>query len=168
MAKNKLLFPNSFAIEGSLGVVNQLNSLMEDMARNAGWMEIARVGGFTSGTVVPVGSAVRLQDGALNDVPFEADRHDPIAIVSRSTELLRAEFFGLTLDEFQAGHFTTVRILLWGRLAVPHAFAHGSLVYLAAAGGLSDTPFQGGEVPIGEWFNTSPFVGLHLNPETVL
>lgn len=167
MAKNKLLYANTGAIDGSLGAVNQINAMMEDLARNSGWMEMALVAGFPSGTVVPVGSAVRLQETAGNNVPFETGRHDPIAIVQQASQA-RAEFFGLTIDEFQAGHFTYSRILLWGRLRFSHSFTHGDLVYLAATGGLSDSPFQGGEVPIGEWLNSTLFVGVHLNPEIVL
>lgn len=171
MAKFKILHPNNFAIDGSLGPANQLNAFMEDLARNSGWMELARVDGFgVTGDVIPVGTAVRLSEVAVNNVPFETDRSDPIGVVSKVTETGRSEFFGLTIDEFQAGHFTFARILLWGRLAIPHSFAHGALVYLdnGGTGGISDTPFQGGEVPIGEWLKTTPFDGVHLNPEIVL
>lgn len=167
MVKTKLLYPKPFSSDGSLAVVNQLNAMFEDMAHNSGWMELAFVIGFSSGTVIPKGTAVRLT--GAQSLPFETGRHDPIAVVQSATESTRSGFIGLTMDEFQAGHFTLARILLWGRLEFSHAFTHGNLVYLSGTtGGLSDTPFQGGEVPIGEWLDASPFAGVHLTPSIVV
>ena len=169
MAKNKLLYANTGGIDGSLMAVNQINAMMEDLSRHSGWMELCRVDGFgVTGDIIPVGTAVRLSELTTNDVPFETGRTDPIGVCSQSQQSTRDEFFGLTMDEFQANHHTYSRILLWGRLRFSHSFTHGDLVYLAANGGLSDSPFQGGEVPIGEWLNTTPFVGVQLNPEIVL
>lgn len=169
MTKHKLLY-STFSKDGSLGVVNQMNALFEDLSRNSGWMELGFVSGFTSGDIVGVGTPVRLQENAVNSVPFQTGKDDPIAILQKCLQGARSEFFGLVMDEFQAGHFLYSRILLRGRLAMTHAYTHGDLVYLNDAGtnGLSATPYQGGEVPIGEWLNTAKFVGLQLYPEVVL
>lgn len=170
MAKSKLLTPDSYSTHGSLMSLNMLNAMWEDLARNSGWMELALVSGFPSGTVVAPGTPVRLQELAPNNVPYETGKDDPLAVVTRCLQGSRSEFFGLVLDEFQAGHFALARIVLWGRVSMLHPYSHGDLVYINDGGtnNLSNSPYQPGEKPIGEWLKFTGYQGVSVCPPVIL